>query len=65
MIAEKRLKIERSKKRSEKIVFWIFRSMTLLVVGILFAILGFIVTLQLSEHSVLSEEVSSSAFQSV
>lgn len=43
MISEKRSKIERSKKRSERIAFGIFRSMSLLVVGILFVILGFIV----------------------
>ena len=35
--------IGRSKRRSEKIAFGLFRSMSLLVVGILFVILGFIV----------------------
>jgi len=43
MISEKRLKIERSKKRSEAIAFGIFRAMSILVVGILFVILGFLV----------------------
>ncbi len=43
MISEKRTKIEKSKKRSEQIAFGIFRAMSILVVGILFFILGFIV----------------------
>jgi len=43
MISEKRLRIEKSKKRSEQVAFGIFRAMSLLVVGILFVILGFLV----------------------
>ena len=43
MISDKRKKIENSKKRSERIAFGIFRSMSLLVVAILFIILGFII----------------------
>jgi phosphate transport system permease protein len=43
MISEKRRKIERSKRLSEHVAFGIFRVMSLLVVGILFVILGFIV----------------------
>ena len=43
MISEKRIKIERSKRVSERIAFGIFRSLSLIVVGILFIILGFIV----------------------
>lgn len=43
MISEKRRKIERSKRLSERVAFGVFRVMSLLVVGILFTILGFIV----------------------
>ncbi|NVO08384.1 MAG: phosphate ABC transporter permease PstA [Bacteroidales bacterium] len=43
MISEKRRKIERSKRLSERVAFGIFRVMSLLVVGILFVILGFLV----------------------
>lgn len=43
MISEKRRKIERSKRLSERIAFGGFRVMSLLVVGFLFVILGFIV----------------------
>jgi len=43
MILDKRSKIERSKRLSERFAFGIFRAMSLLVVGILFMILGFIV----------------------
>ena len=43
MTLERRKDLERSKKRSEKIAFGTFRAMSLLVVGILFLILGFIV----------------------
>jgi len=43
MISEKRRKIERSKRLSERVAFGVFRVMSLLVVGILFIILGFIV----------------------
>ena len=43
MLSDKRRKIEKSKKQSEKIAFGIFRAMSLLVIGILFLILGFIV----------------------
>ncbi len=43
MISEKRRKIERSKRLSERVAFGVFRVMSLLVVGILFVILGFIV----------------------
>lgn len=43
MTLEKRKELERSKKRSEKIAFGTFRAMSLLVVGILFLILGFII----------------------
>ncbi|NOU18553.1 MAG: phosphate ABC transporter permease PstA [Bacteroidales bacterium] len=43
MISEKRRKIERSKRLSERIAFGVFRVMSLLVVGFLFVILGFIV----------------------
>ncbi len=43
MTLERRKELERSKKRSEKIAFGTFRAMSLLVVGILFVILGFIV----------------------
>jgi len=43
MTLERRKELERSKKRSEKIAFGTFRAMSLLVVGILFLILGFIV----------------------
>jgi phosphate transport system permease protein len=43
MISEKRRKIERSKRISERVAFGIFRTMSLMVVGILFLILGFIV----------------------
>lgn len=42
MTLERRKELERSKKRSEKIAFGTFRAMSLLVVGILFLILGFI-----------------------
>jgi phosphate transport system permease protein len=42
MITDKRREIERSKRRSERVAFGIFRAMSLLVVGILFLILGFI-----------------------
>lgn len=43
MTLERKKELERSKKRSEKIAFGIFRLMSLLVVGILFVILGFII----------------------
>lgn len=43
MTLERQKKLEHSKKRNEKIAFGIFRAMSLLVVGILFLILGFIV----------------------
>ncbi|RPH32434.1 MAG: phosphate ABC transporter permease PstA [Bacteroidales bacterium] len=43
MISDNRKYIEKRKRRSEKIAFGIFRAMSLLVVGILFLILGFIV----------------------
>ncbi|HCT29486.1 MAG TPA: phosphate ABC transporter permease PtsA [Bacteroidales bacterium] len=43
MTLERRKELERSKKRSEKIAFGTFRAMSLLVVGILFVILGFII----------------------
>lgn len=43
MISENRKRIEKRKKRSEQIAFGFFRAMSLLVVGILFLILGFIV----------------------
>jgi phosphate transport system permease protein len=43
MISEKRREIERSKRISERVAFGIFRTMSLMVVGILFLILGFIV----------------------
>ncbi len=43
MTLERKKELERSKKRSERMAFWIFRSMSILVVGILFLILGFII----------------------
>ena len=43
MISENRKNITKNKKRSEQVAFGIFRAMSLLVVGILFFILGFIV----------------------
>jgi len=43
MTFEKIKEVGSSKRRSEKIAFGIFRSMSLLVVGILFIILGFII----------------------
>ncbi len=43
MTLERKKELERSKKRSEMIAFGTFRIMSLLVVGILFVILGFIV----------------------
>ena len=42
MELEKRRRIERSKRRSERIAFGLFRAMSIFVVGILFVILGFI-----------------------
>lgn len=43
MNSVERSRLEKSKKRSEAIAFGIFRTMSLLVVGILFVILGFLV----------------------
>jgi len=43
MNSGKKSRLEKSKKRSEAIAFGIFRAMSLLVVGILFVILGFLV----------------------
>jgi len=43
MNSNKRSRLEKSKKRSEAIAFGIFRAMSILVVGILFVILGFLV----------------------
>lgn len=43
MNSNKRYRLEKSKKRSEAIAFGLFRAMSLLVVGILFVILGFLV----------------------
>ena len=44
-------KIERNKRRSEKLAFGLFRAMSLMVVGILFVILGFIVMKGISSIS--------------
>lgn len=43
MNSNKRSRLEKSKKRSEQVAFGIFRAMSILVVGILFVILGFLV----------------------